>query len=296
MSDILSQDEVYALLNAVQDPIDDEESEEQGEEIPFPRNIDLCFTNEQVNLLYRKGVADRVYPSNFCKDEIRQIMYVAEEMAEDAGKELSKLLDKDVDVELVSIDELMMSEFVMSCSNPFSARYFTLPRIKQYGMMEMNLSLLNYLSGENVESMNDRFTDDKIEKFDTVMDVFLYQLKDKFACIPVNSGSKGLFTKGEKFLTNPVRVHKEMFSDPILLASFEIRVGPAFSGLISIVLSKKIVDFLLLTQQDVKRVRDSIRTEIREECTKCKLLRELLKDEKLFPQFKGKRFEENEWN
>ena len=101
MAKILSQDEIDALLTSVAPGDDDGEVQIEEEEIA------------------RSVVAyDFKHPNRISKDQIRTLENIHDSFAGHLGSSLSTIQRAMVDVELVSVDQITYSEFIMSLLNP----------------------------------------------------------------------------------------------------------------------------------------------------------------------------------
>lgn len=101
MAKILSQDEIDALLTSVAPGEESGDVEQEDEEI------------------VRSVVAyDFKHPNRVSKDQIRTLENIHDTFAGHLGSSLSTILRAMVDVELVSVDQITYSEFIMSLLNP----------------------------------------------------------------------------------------------------------------------------------------------------------------------------------
>ncbi|MBD3217187.1 MAG: flagellar motor switch protein FliM [candidate division Zixibacteria bacterium] len=101
MAKILSQDEIDALLTSVAPG--DEEGDVEIEEEEIARSI----------VAY-----DFKHPNRVSKDQIRTLENIHDSFAGHLGSSLSTIQRAMVDVELVSVDQITYSEFIMSLLNP----------------------------------------------------------------------------------------------------------------------------------------------------------------------------------
>ena len=103
MAKILSQDEIDALLTTVSQAEPDAESQSQQEE-----KVRSVVTY------------DFKHPNRVSKDQIRTLENMHDNFAGHFGSALSTMLRSIVDVDLVSVDQLTYSEFIMSLVSPSS--------------------------------------------------------------------------------------------------------------------------------------------------------------------------------
>ena len=131
MSDILSQEEIDALLGAVQagnlsNTSSDEPHEEEASQEP---EIPLS--------LYDFRRPDRV-----SKDQMRALQNLHEGYARQFSTSLTNFLRTFVETELVSVDQLTYSEFVMSVSNPSCIYIFRMEPLDGLAIFEINPGLV----------------------------------------------------------------------------------------------------------------------------------------------------------
>jgi flagellar motor switch protein FliM len=101
MAKILSQDEIDALLNTVSSGEDVEEQFAEADDS------------------FRSVVAyDFKHPNRVSKDQIRNLENIHDNFAGHLGSSLSTITRAMVDINLVSVDQITYSEFLMSLANP----------------------------------------------------------------------------------------------------------------------------------------------------------------------------------
>lgn len=111
MAKILSQDEIDALLSTVASGDDD---------------IEEVASSSEIEDLLRPVVAyDFKHPNRVSKDQIRTMENLHDNFAGHFGSSLSALMRAVVDVELVSVDQITYSEFIMSLISPSCTYTFT---------------------------------------------------------------------------------------------------------------------------------------------------------------------------
>ncbi len=126
MTEILSQEEVDALLNAIQ------KGDVNVEEPP-----------EKPDLAKR-----RVEPYDFHKphlisnEQLRGLQIIHDNFAKGLQGGLSGLLRTALDVKLVAIDQLQYNEFVLSLYNPTFLTVISLPPLPGNALIEMNLAII----------------------------------------------------------------------------------------------------------------------------------------------------------
>lgn len=124
MAKILSQDEIDALLNTVS------AGEETQEEVPV--------TDESM----RSVIAyDFKHPNRVSKDQVRTLENLHDNFSGHLGSTLSAIQRAMVDVDLVSVDQITYSEFIMSLSSPSSTYTVTMEPLEGRCLVDFNPTL-----------------------------------------------------------------------------------------------------------------------------------------------------------
>jgi flagellar motor switch protein FliM len=128
MAKILSQQEIDALLNNVAasggPPTVSEESSAQSE-------------------LARKAVAyDFKHPNRVSKDQMRTLESLHSNFAGHLGSALSGITRSVVDIDLLSVDQITYSEFIMSLASPSCTYVFTMSPLEGAGIIDFNPSVV----------------------------------------------------------------------------------------------------------------------------------------------------------
>jgi len=122
---ILSQDEIDALLTTVSDGGDD--SAESAE-----------LADDRL----RSVVAyDFKHPNRVSKDQIRTLENMHDNFAGHVGSSLSSIMRTIVDVDLVSVDQITYSEFIMSLVTPSCTYTFAAPPLDGVCLIDFNPTL-----------------------------------------------------------------------------------------------------------------------------------------------------------
>lgn len=125
MADILSQEEIDALLSTVSD---DGVQEEQLEE--------LDFTPKKVS------VYDFRRPDRVSKEQLRSIRNLHDKFARNFSSTLSNSLRLITDITLVSVDQMTYGEFLMSLPDPTSFNIISMIPLDGNAVLEINPSLI----------------------------------------------------------------------------------------------------------------------------------------------------------
>ncbi len=167
MADILSQEEIDALLDVVDDEGDD--ALEVSEESLFPQR--------QITLY------DFKRPNRVSKEQLRAFRGIHDKMARSLSSQISAIMRSIVEIQLHSVDQMTYGEFLMSLPNPTSFNVFSVKPLEGNGVLEINPSIafpmLDRLlggKGEPFESTRE-FSDIELSLFETILRVMMNTLK-----------------------------------------------------------------------------------------------------------------------
>ncbi|MDF1879903.1 flagellar motor switch protein FliM [Sulfurimonas sp. MAG313] len=168
MADILSQEEIDALLDVVEDEGDDALAIEEEE----------VFQQKQITLY------DFKRPNRVSKEQLRAFRGIHDKMARSLSSQISAIMRSIVEIQLHSVDQMTYGEFLMSLPNPTSFNVFSMKPLEGSGVLEINPSIafpmLDRLlggKGEPFES-NREFSDIELSLFETVLRVMMSTLKE----------------------------------------------------------------------------------------------------------------------
>jgi len=225
VSDILSQEEVDALLSAVSAGGESEQEEIKPVELDDAEAED---SSGKTLALYDFRRPDRV-----SKDQMRTLQNLHEGYARQFSTSLTNFLRTFVDIELVSVDQLTYSEFVMSISNPSCIYVFQMEPLEGKAIMEINPSLVFFIidrlfGGQGRPSEQNReLTMIEQNVITRIVARGLSDLKDIWEHIGVFS------PKIDAYETNPQFVQIAPSGETVILISLEVRMQNA-SGLMSL--------------------------------------------------------------
>jgi flagellar motor switch protein FliM len=228
MSDILSQEEVDALLNAVS----------TGSLVPEPGADKAAGPDgggaaeeeaqEKSVILYDFRRPDRV-----SKDQMRTLQNLHDGYARLLSTTLSSYLRTLVEIDIVSVDQLTYSEFMMSISNPSCIYVFQMEPLEGAAIFEVNPSLVFFIvdrlfGGQGKPSEHNReLTDIEKNVLTKIVERALLNLKEVWEHV-------GIFTpKIESYETNSQFVQIAPPNETVILISLEVRMKHG-SGLISL--------------------------------------------------------------
>ena len=226
MSDILSQEEVDALLAAVSSGRS--ESDSATPDSPAGSRVEEFSGEEKAVSLYDFRRPDRV-----SKDQMRTFQNLHESYARQFSTTLTNFLRTFVEIELVSVDQLTYAEFIMSISNPSCIYVFKMEPLDGSAILEINPALVFFIidrlfGGQGKPTENNReLTLIEQSVLHRIVERGLNDLKEVWEHIGVFS------PKIEGYETNPQFVQIAPPGETVILISLEVRMQNA-SGLMSI--------------------------------------------------------------
>lgn len=168
MADILSQEEIDALLDVVEDEGDNVLESSSSELLP----------QRQVTLY------DFKRPNRVSKEQLRAFRGVHDKMARSLASQISSIMRSIVEIQLHSVDQMTYGEFLMSLPNPTSFNVFSVKPLEGSGVIEINPSIafpmLDRLLGGKGEPFdaNREFSDIELSLFETILRVMMSTLKE----------------------------------------------------------------------------------------------------------------------
>jgi len=132
MAEILSQKEIDALLNSVS-------SDEGFPEIQEEITEDIGMEGKAAN------VYDFKHPNRVSKDQLRTLQTIHETFAKTFNAYLAVRLRTIVDINLISVDQLQYSEFILSISDPSCIYIFRVEELNGVAILEISPNLVLYI-------------------------------------------------------------------------------------------------------------------------------------------------------
>ncbi|MDY0121891.1 MAG: flagellar motor switch protein FliM [Sulfurimonas sp.] len=169
MADILSQEEIDALLDVVED---------EGDDVLQQSDDSHLLPQRQVTLY------DFKRPNRVSKEQLRAFRGVHDKMARSLASQISSIMRSIVEIQLHSVDQMTYGEFLMSLPNPTSFNVFSMKPLEGSGIIEINPSIafpmLDRLLGGKGEPFdaNREFSDIELSLFETILRVMMSTLKD----------------------------------------------------------------------------------------------------------------------
>ncbi len=169
MADILSQEEIDALLEVVEE---EDIAPEELEKVPD------ILEQKQVTLY------DFKRPNRVSKEQLRSIRAIHDKMARNLASHISSLMRSIVEIQLHSVDQMTYGEFLMSLPSPTSFNVFSLKPLDGKGVIELNPSIVfpmidRLLGGPGMPFDASReFTDIEINLLDQILRVITQNMRD----------------------------------------------------------------------------------------------------------------------
>lgn len=235
MADILSQEEIDALLSTVSD---DGVQEEQLEELEFtPKKV---------------SVYDFRRPDRVSKEQLRSIRNLHDKFARNFSSTLSNSLRLITDITLVSVDQMTYGEFLMSLPDPTSFNIISMIPLEGNAVLEINPSLIfpivdKLLGGPGQPLYKVReLTTLEQHIIESVMTQLLEDLEDVWRQILQN-----IRFKKEISENSPQIVQIVAQNEVVVLIVFEVKFGEV-SGMINLCLPAITIEPILgkISSQD----------------------------------------------
>ena len=216
MAKILSQDEIDALLTTVSSG--DSESEAAG------------FEDDKL----RSVVAyDFKHPNRVSKDQIRTLENMHDNFAGHFGSVLSAVMRTIADVDLVSVDQITYSEFIMSLVSPSCSYTFAAPPLDGVCLVDFNptltFSVIDRMFGGHGKIMETERELTGIER--TVMATLVQRLYGELS--KSWEHLVGIEIEQKSFETNPQFIQIVPPGETVVVISFQVKLFQA-TGLLTI--------------------------------------------------------------
>ena len=248
MADILSQEEIDALLEVVED---EESSSAMDEE---------NYDEDPKNVL----VYDFKRPNRVSKEQLRAIKGIHDKMARNLASQISAMMRSIVEIQLHAVEQMSYGEFLISLPTPTSFNIFSIKPLDGNCVMEINPSIAFAMIdrllggvGEAYES-NRELTDIELNLLDAIIRIILQRLKEAWAPIAEMS----LNIEAKESSPNVVQIVSQ--NEIVIMVVMEIVIGNS-SGMITIcypvihlesVLSKLANRDIMLGETNAKKSRN----------------------------------------
>ncbi len=215
MADILSQEEIDALLEVV--------DEEDTAEI----SADKILEQRQV-VLY-----DFKRPNRVSKEQLRVIRGIHDKMARNLSSQISAIMRSIVEIQLHSVDQMTYGEFLMSLPSPTSFNVFSMKPLDGSGVIEINPSIafpmIDRLLGGKGEGFDTsrELTDIELNLLDAILRIITQKLRGAWE--PITDMYPNIETKESS--PNVVQIVSQ--NEIVIMVVMELIVGNS-SGMINI--------------------------------------------------------------
>ena len=130
MADILSQEEIDALLQAVDD------DEDGAELVASEANKKPKLPEDRQVIIY-----DFKRPNRVSKEQLRAIKGIHDKLARNLASQISSIMRSIVEIRLHSVDQMTYGEFLMSLPSPTSFNVFSIKPLDGSCVLEINPSI-----------------------------------------------------------------------------------------------------------------------------------------------------------
>lgn len=186
MADILTQDEIDALLGNVEnEDLGDDDDENENTSSTTATGSSYVSPNPDVQItLY-----DFKRPNRVSKEQLRAFRSIHDKLARTSSSQISAIMRSIVEIQLHSADQMTYGEFLMSLPNPTSFNVFSMKPLEGNGILEVNPSIAypmidRLLGGRGDPFENNReFSDIEISLFETILKVFMDNLRDAWKIV-----------------------------------------------------------------------------------------------------------------
>lgn len=209
MADILSQEEIDALLEVVDDDAGDNANLESSD----------IFTKRQVTLY------DFKRPNRVSKEQLRAFRGIHDKMARNLSSQISAIMRSIVEIQLHSVDQMTYGEFLMSLPSPTSFNVFSMKPLDGSGVLEINPSIafpmIDRLLGGNGEPYENtrEFSDIELSLLDTILRHIIQNLKEAWA--PITE----IFPSVDSKETSPSVIQIVAQNEIVIMVVMEIIIG-----------------------------------------------------------------------
>lgn len=171
MADILTQDEIDALLNSVDDA-------------PPPVATSSKKEDDRQIIIY-----DFKRPNRVSKEQLRAIKGIHDKLARSLASQISSVMRSIVEIKLHSVDQMTYGEFLMSLPSPTSFNVFSIKPLDGSCVLEINPSIafpmIDRLLGGKGESFDTsrELTDIELNLLDGILRTIMTRLRESWQVI-----------------------------------------------------------------------------------------------------------------
>jgi flagellar motor switch protein FliM len=215
MADILSQEEIDALLEVV---------EEEGDSIVSESDN----TESKQVILY-----DFKRPNRVSKEQLRAVKGIHDKMARNLASQISSIMRSIVEMQLHSVDQMTYGEFLMSLPSPTSFNVFSIKPLDGNCIIEINPSIAFPMIDRLLGGMGEAYeatrelTDIELNLLDAILRIIMQRLKEGWA--PITDMYPTVETKESS--PNVVQIVSQ--NEIVIMVVMEIIIGNS-SGMINL--------------------------------------------------------------
>lgn len=231
MSDILSQEEIEALLSSLSETTESD-SPEAGSVAERRATSDSASATSTLAPPARKSgfgttIAYEVYdfrrPDKFSKEQLRTLQMLHETFARMAGTSLSSLLRTNVNIELIALEQIPYEEYLRSI-NQSVFTIMSLPPLNGQAVMEIEFALIfqmidRLLGGPGKVLNRNNLTEIEEPLVRQIIDRMFISLKSAWeGVVMVTPGIEAMETSAQSVQIAPP-------TDIVVSILFEVRIG-----------------------------------------------------------------------
>ncbi|EAI2145092.1 flagellar motor switch protein FliM [Campylobacter lari] len=218
MAEILSQEEIDALLEVVDDDSDESAASSKLEELEDKRDI---------------VVYDFKRPNRVSKEQLRSIKGIHDKLARNLASQISSMMRSIVEIKLHSVDQMTYGEFLMSLPSPTSFNVFSIKPLDGNCVLEINPSIafpmIDRLLGGQGESFDTlrELTEIELNLLDSILRIIMQRLKESWMNVTE------IYPSVEAKESSPNVVQIVSQNEIVIMVVMEIIIGNS-SGMVNI--------------------------------------------------------------
>ncbi|ACM63600.1 TPA: flagellar motor switch protein FliM [Campylobacter lari] len=218
MAEILSQEEIDALLEVVDDDSDDSAASSKLEELEDKRDI---------------VVYDFKRPNRVSKEQLRSIKGIHDKLARNLASQISSMMRSIVEIKLHSVDQMTYGEFLMSLPSPTSFNVFSIKPLDGNCVLEINPSIAFPMIDRLLGGQGDSFdtlrelTEIELNLLDSILRIIMQRLKESWMNVTE------IYPSVEAKESSPNVVQIVSQNEIVIMVVMEIIIGNS-SGMVNI--------------------------------------------------------------
>ncbi|ANE36404.1 flagellar motor switch protein [Campylobacter iguaniorum] len=217
MADILSQEEIDALLQVV---------DEDGDTAAASNDTPI---KEQKQVI----IYDFKRPNRVSKEQLRAVKGIHDKLSRNLASQISSIMRSIVEIRLHSVDQMTYGEFLMSLPSPTSFNVFSIKPLDGNCVLEINPSIafpmIDRLLGGNGDGFesNRELTDIEINLLDAILRIMMQRLKESWSSIT------DMYPNVEAKESSPNVVQIVSQNEIVIMVVMEIIIGNS-SGMVNL--------------------------------------------------------------